>query len=191
MTLTHFAGNMLRDEYERRAAAPSDIQGHLPFLREQAARFDDGMILELGVRSANSTAALLLGAAKAGGFLVSVDIVCPTFPQWWCELGFWELLIGDDMSAEILARTPQAIDLLFIDTSHAYEHTLAELRTYVPRVRPGGIVLLHDVELEVVPELPGPQPPFPVAKAVETFCRETGRTWVTHSGSYGLGVLEV
>ena len=52
--------------------------------------------------------------------------------------------------------------MLFIDTSHAYEHTLAELRKFVPLVAPGGTVLLHDTRLEV-PERVGPQPPFPVA----------------------------
>jgi cephalosporin hydroxylase len=39
---------------------------------------------------------------------------------------------------------PASIDLLFIDTSHLYDHTMAELKRYAPRVRPGGWIVFHD-----------------------------------------------
>lgn len=181
----------LRAEFDARAAVWSDIQGHLPTLRDAATWYPRGQFLELGVRTANSTAALLLGAARAGGHLTSVDIAQPTYPAWWHEVDAWALLVGNDLSPEILAATPQEVDVLFIDTSHAYEHTLAELHAYVPRVRPGGVVLLHDVEVERFPELPGSEPPFPVQKAVVEFCINEGLKWTIRTGSHGLAVIEI
>ena len=69
-----------------------------------------------------------------------------------------------------------------------HDHTLAELRKYVPLVKPGGVVYLHDTKLEA-PELVGPQPPFPVARALDDFCGETGRTWAELGAQYGLGKI--
>src|SRR5690348_17788993 len=38
-------------------------------------------------------------------------------------------------------------DVFFLDTSHEYDHTLAELRAYMPRVAPGGVALFHDTNI--------------------------------------------
>ncbi len=37
-----------------------------------------------------------------------------------------------------------AIDLVFVDASHAYEYVLADSRTALDLVRPGGVILWHD-----------------------------------------------
>ncbi len=34
---------------------------------------------------------------------------------------------------------------MFIDTSHTYDQTLAELRKFEPFVRKGGLITLHDI----------------------------------------------
>ena len=34
--------------------------------------------------------------------------------------------------------------LILLDSSHQYEHTLRELDLWVPRMEPGSIMLLHD-----------------------------------------------
>jgi len=38
----------------------------------------------------------------------------------------------------------RSIDLLFIDTSHAYSHTLEELELFGQHVRERGFICLHD-----------------------------------------------
>jgi predicted ThiF/HesA family dinucleotide-utilizing enzyme len=88
------------------------------------------------------------------------------------------------------------VDLLFIDTSHYYEHTLQELRTYVPRVRPGGTVLMHDTELtrEQITAYEGRAldgPGIPVAQALDDYCAETGLTWTNTAGCFGLGRIDI
>jgi cephalosporin hydroxylase len=90
----------------------------------------------------------------------------------------------------VINTAPAEVDVLFIDTSHTYEQTLAELHTYVSRVRAGGVVMCHDTEVEG-PAGVGASTPFPVARALDTFCEETGLTWVNQPGSHGLGVIQV
>lgn len=43
------------------------------------------------------------------------------------------------------------VDLLFIDSTHAREDTIAELRAWRPRMAPGGIVALHDYDNPAFP----------------------------------------
>jgi predicted O-methyltransferase YrrM len=181
----------LQADYEARLGPWSDIQQHLPELRSSAACYPAGAVLELGVRWGTSTAALLAGVAQAGGHLWSVDIVPPTVSGWWASTGLWTLSIGDDLDPAVAARQPPELDVLFIDTSHVYEQTLGELRTYAPRVAPGGLILCHDTELEAPEAAAGAGPPYPVARALDAYCADVGWSWTNRVGCYGLGVIEV
>lgn len=187
---TTTVSEQLHIEYRRRAGEWSDIQGHLPRLYDEVARRVEPVVVELGVRWGTSTSALLAAVSASGGHLWSVDITPPRVPDWWAETGLWTLTIGNDVDPSVVERQPGEIDVLFVDTSHSYHHTLAELRTYALRVRPGGVVLLHDTELES-PEDVGSNPPFPVARALDAFCSEAGLTWREHHGSYGLGQVDI
>jgi predicted O-methyltransferase YrrM len=183
----------LEAEYEARATTWSDIQGHLPFLLEQAAATPGGRLLELGVRSGNSTAALLLAAERAGGHLWSVDLEAPQAPSWWALTGRWTFLQADDLDPATLEQLGGGFALVLIDTSHTYDHTLAELRAYVPLVRPGGMVCCHDVEL-VGHDARGygiTGPSGPVRRALDDYCAETGLAWTERPGSFGLGVMRM
>lgn len=179
----------LMDDYRQRAEPWSDIQDCLERLHTAAAAYPQVSILELGVRWGTSTAALLAAAEQAGGHLWSVDIATtPELEQVrerWETSGHWTFIVGNDMDIDWAGP---GWDVLFIDTSHAYDHTLAELRKYVPLVKPGGVVYLHDTKLET-PELVGPTLPYPVARALDTFCAETGREWVELGAQYGLGKI--
>jgi predicted O-methyltransferase YrrM len=180
----------LEAEYESRRSVWSDIGGHLEFLHDRAAAVPGARVLELGVRWGTSTAALLYGVERVGGHLWSVDLQAPTVPSWWPLTGRWTLTVGDDLDPAVLAAQPDGVDLLLLDTSHDYQHTLAELRAYVPKVKPGGLVCCHDTELEA-PDLVEPQPPYPVARALDTYCAEAGLAWVNRPHSYGMGVIEI
>lgn len=181
-------------DYDDRLAAWSDIQGHMAFLRETVQRYEEPAVVELGVRSGNSTAALLAGVYDAAGQLWSVDIDEPAVPDSWHSLSRWRFLQADDTSPEAQEWLPGRCDVLFIDTSHEEKHTLEELRTYVPRVTPGGIVLMHDTEWlpPAKPKVPPSmlsKPGGPVTAALDTFCAERGLHWINRSGSYGMAVI--
>lgn len=176
---------MVTDEYQMRQWLPSDIVQHLPQLHAEASR-GDAVVIELGVRSGNSTSAFLAAVEEHGGHVYSVDIGRPSVP--WHGHPQWTFQLGDDLA--LVDGLPEC-DVLFIDTSHHYRHTWDELEAYVPKVRPGGVVLLHDTELECPGDAPQGDPAFPVRTAVDEYCTAAGLTPEYVTGCYGLGVIRI
>lgn len=172
-------------EYVFRCQQNSDIAQHLPRLHQEASR-PDCVVIELGVRSGNSTVAFLAAVEAFGGIVHSVDINQPGIPWWHHPQWFFHQ--GDDLN---LAGELPDCDVLFIDTSHWYEHTRRELDVFVPKVRPGGVVLLHDTELESPAGAPSGDPPFPVRAAVDGYVTEHGLNVEYVTGCYGLGVIHI
>ena len=178
----------LRAEYEGRWSRPSDMQHYMPLLYETALAYPGVLVTELGVREGNSTSAFLTAAEQAGGHVWSVDIAEPKVPGYWSRVPAadammdrrWDLTVADDMSDDV---EPQPCNVLFIDTSHEYEHTLAELRKFVPSVLPGGVVLCHDTL-----NWPGDG----VKLALDAYCAESGLVWdEIGGGRYGLGRIRI
>jgi predicted O-methyltransferase YrrM len=102
--------------------------------------------------------ALLLGftlrAMGARPGLVTIDIdatACEFTGRWLAHAGLGDHVVvrqGDsadarlaDDAAAVLGGPPE---LVLVDSSHAYSHTLAELDVWTPRLPVGGLVLLHD-----------------------------------------------
>jgi cephalosporin hydroxylase len=167
----------------------SDIFQHLPRLRQEVVDRDAKVIVELGVRSARSTVALLAGAEVTGGVVWSVDIADPYPPEEILGHPSWVFVRGNDL--ELVVEAPEPIDVLFIDTSHTYDQTLAELDVYGPKVRAGGVILLHDIELEH-PDAEPTDIAFPVEKAVLAWLEDKPQHGYEHvTGCYGLGVITI
>ena len=167
-------------------ATPSDIYEHLPVFVELVHDVNAKKVIELGTRTGVSTIAWLYALEETGGHLWSVDIdAAPpigTYPHW-------TFVQGDDMDSDVYGQLPYDVDVLFIDTSHDYTHTLRELNLYRWLVRPGGVILLHDTELPHPEGVIGP--PYPVKKAVNEFCAAEGLTWENRPNCWGLGIIEV
>jgi cephalosporin hydroxylase len=51
---------------------------------------------------------------------------------------------GMSLDSMVLDALPQQVDLIFLDTSHAYPDTLHEVLAYAPRLVPGGYFVMHD-----------------------------------------------
>jgi predicted O-methyltransferase YrrM len=180
-----------RDGYADRLSRDSDIREYLPFLFDTARSYPRVRVLELGTRRGNSTLAFLAAAEAVNGTVVSVDIDRvadePTGMLPWRKCPGWTFIRGDDRDEAVQARLPAQVDVLFVDTSHEYEHTLAECRVYVPRVTPGGVALFHDTAITATSW--DPDGVFTVARALDTYCGETGRTWENLPGDCGLGII--
>ena len=122
------------------------------FLGELAFRLSAPVVVELGCFVGWTSAHFALGlrAAGHGGQLWCVDYDRRFLDAARSNLTRHSLaepvqfLEGLSLDPHILAALPPLIDLLFIDTSHAYEPTLAELAAYAPRLSPGGLIVLHD-----------------------------------------------
>ncbi|MGZ4172386.1 MAG: class I SAM-dependent methyltransferase [Solirubrobacteraceae bacterium] len=103
--------------------------------------------------------ALLLGftlramGARPGLFTIDIDpAACEFTRRWLAHAGLCDDVVvvreGDsadprlaDDAAAVLGGPPE---LVLVDSSHAYSHTLAELDLWTPRLPVGGLVLLHD-----------------------------------------------
>jgi O-methyltransferase len=124
-----------------------DIGEHLTMLAILVIEFGLKEIVEIGTREGNSTIALLEAAKTIGGHLFSVDVEpCRAARERVEAFGFAKSWTFKQHNALALtdADIPHPIDLLFIDTFHLYSQTLAELRKFLPLVRSGGWIVLHD-----------------------------------------------
>jgi len=114
-------------------------------------------IVQLGHFAGYST--LMVGYcfvnSRSPGRLVSIDIdpeVTDYTRKWVERAGLSSritLLCGDSSDRSLAEQSTSDLDgapeLIFLDSSHAYEHTLSELDLWYPLLRPGGMILLHDV----------------------------------------------
>ncbi|WP_433470645.1 class I SAM-dependent methyltransferase [Saccharomonospora azurea] len=140
----------------RRQAAehPSDISDHLETLYLQTVLARPEVIVELGVRGGESTRVLLRAAATTDATLISVDVEPAATVQ---HSDRWRFEQADSVefgrSYPHYARAnglPERVDVLFLDTSHLYDDTVAELTVWLPLIRSGGVVLLHDTRMRLV-----------------------------------------
>lgn len=52
--------------------------------------------------------------------------------------------LGASVDPKMLAELPNTADLIFIDTTHEYNDTVAEIAAYGPRLTAQGVLVLHD-----------------------------------------------
>lgn len=190
----------LRQEFKNRLVLHSDIIDHLQFMHDTVLKYTAPVVIEMGVRTGNSTCALLTGAIEKQGELWSADINEPQVLADWLKIPAWHFMQGDSVSPKVLDWMPKQADVVFMDTSHTFEQQLAELRAYVPRVKPGGTVLVHDTQCVPLDNFesdsfyPTPEPEGPVTDALNAFCKETGLTWENRKSDpllYGMGVMVI
>jgi cephalosporin hydroxylase len=170
--------------------AKADQHRQFAAFRQAVLDRPGAVVIELGGGVPGLSTAMFLSAAEeaGGGHVWSVDLQPAQVPAEWHGLREWHFLQGDDLHPAVAAWLPKRCDVLFIDSAHTYEHTLAELRLYARRVRKGGVALLHDTQWdEGNVELD--EPTGPVARALDDWCASTGRPWVNLPGSFGLGIV--
>lgn len=159
----------------------SDINGHLRYMHDVCIEIDAQVVLELGVRSGLSTVAFLHAMDRTNGHVWSVDIDRHHAPDEVRSHDRWTFTQADDLTVD-----PMPCDVLFIDTSHLYDHTLAELNRFASHAR---VVLLHDTQLERPAGAPA-EPRFPVRQAcLDWLADHPGWTWEEFEHCYGLGVM--
>lgn len=98
------------------------------------------VLVDLGVRSGNSSFTMLDAARHQSNFVIGVDpapcpFICPDR---------YEYLQTDSITAA--PAIPDNLFLVFFDTLHIKEQVMAELYHYWPKIRVGGWAVFHDTE---------------------------------------------
>jgi cephalosporin hydroxylase len=129
----------------------TDISDHLETLFVESLNMESRLIVELGVGDGESTFVFERVANLWGAKLVSVDIEDRAHVSGFKDRIF---VHSDDIS--FAAQFPgwcrnqgfePVIDILFIDTSHLYDHTVAEIRDWFPYLAPRCKVFFHDTNM--------------------------------------------
>ena len=111
-------------------------------------------------------------AAAPDARLVSIDLpmgpggggytaeYAPRFTQFCAPDRHLTCILDDSTSATTVRRTRDAlggepIDFLFIDGDHSYEGAIRDFELYSPMVRPGGLVMFHDIRRHTNPDAYG------------------------------------
>jgi predicted O-methyltransferase YrrM len=136
------------------AAVVSDISDHLGPIFYFAMDRHPKLIVELGTRGGESTRALLAAAQESDATMLSLDIG----DSGDLDLPYrkrWNFVQADDVAFGKERFTtwcgehhlePKA-EVIFLDTSHEYEHTKQELEVWMPHLREGGVMILHDANM--------------------------------------------
>jgi hypothetical protein len=135
--------------------------GHLPFAYDLVAMTKPSLFVELGTHYGESYFGFCQAVAEK-----FVPCSCYAVDTWMGELhsGFYDESVYDDVTAHnssyysdfsyllrstfdkaLLNFADESIDILHIDGLHTYEAVSHDLRSWMPKVKPGGIVLLHDI----------------------------------------------
>lgn len=138
----------------RAATKKTDISDHLETLFVECLNVESRLIVELGVGDGESTFVLERAANLWGAKLVSVDIEdCRNVSKFKDRI----FVRQDDISfaAEFPGWCKErdiipSIDILFIDTSHLYEHTVQEIKCWFPYLAGRVKVFFHDTNMNEI-----------------------------------------
>jgi cephalosporin hydroxylase len=142
------------DVRTRAATKKTDISDHLETLFLESLDIDSKLIVELGVGDGESTFVLERVARFWGATLVSVDIEdCRDVSSYGKrtfvkqdDISFAGIFEGWCKERMLVPR----IDILFIDTSHLYDHTVAEIKSWFPFLAARTKVFFHDTNMKAV-----------------------------------------
>ncbi|MEN6473771.1 MAG: class I SAM-dependent methyltransferase [Syntrophaceae bacterium] len=126
---------------------PDELAGFIKFMLDAGSAIQS--YLEISI-SAGGTACVI---AK---FLNPENIVVIDNNRHWAAakraailngIGYLEI-VGNSRSPETIARAGSDHDIVFIDGERTYEGVMADAKNFIPLVRPGGFVAIHDSTLE-------------------------------------------
>ncbi len=141
---------------------PGDILAYRAMVEQVP---DGGMIAELGCYKGRSLCSIAEVVRRKRIIVTAVDTwhyaqnALKEFEENVAAFGLLpNVLPWHKSSREAALRChPGDLDLVFIDTPHDYDSVIADLKAWLPKVKPGGIIAGHDY----CPQWPG------VAKALD------------------------
>ena len=117
---------------------------------------DKGIIAEIGSFKGGSTACLGAGSSAKHAQIHCIDTFMAenvtgsegqdTLTQFQNNTAPYSTMITihRGFSYDVHDEVPSMIDLLFVDGDHSYDGVTTDLRLYVPKMRDGAILIMHD-----------------------------------------------
>lgn len=140
------------DDIKKRSNIKTDICDHLETLFVECLSASPRLIVELGVGDGESTFVLERVAKLWSSKLISVDIAdCKKVSSYRQRIFVQQDDIEFAKEFENWCRGSHIeppIDILFIDTSHLFEHTYQEIQSWFPFLSDDSKVLFHDTNLK-------------------------------------------
>ncbi len=139
-------------EIRERARKRTDISDHLITLFTETLIEKPRLIVELGTRGGDSTFVLERAAKLCHAKIISVDIVncakTSAYPDW-IFVQKDDIQFAREFKSWCWAHHLEpVIDILLIDTSHEFEHTVREINAWFPWLAKRAKVFLHDTNLK-------------------------------------------
>jgi len=125
----------------------TDISSHLPTMFYYTVMQNPKLILEAGVRGGESTLAFNEAIKYCNSEIIGIDL------ERQCELAYSKItnstfICINDMNFQHYynnSRFNQTLfDVVFVDTSHEYHHTMGEITIFAPLLNKNGIMMFHD-----------------------------------------------
>lgn len=137
--------NNLEEVVYKTVQGTGDSDSHLLTLFSIALSSRGKNFIELGVRGGDTTLPLLMAAKINEGNLYSVDIEPTVFEADAEYANHWEFIKQDAIQFLESWDTSKAIDFIYIDDWHSYEHVKRELEILDELISPSTIIVLHDL----------------------------------------------
>lgn len=125
----------------------TDISSHLPTIFFYTILQKPKLIVEVGVRGGESTLAFLKALEFNSAKLVGIDIEPSCASSYPVSANTLFVSMNDLDFLNYYQNSfmkNSKIDIIFIDTSHLYLHTLQELHLFEPLLNEDGIMIFHD-----------------------------------------------
>lgn len=135
----------LYDQFVFHCSHPSDINEHLPLLRELAR--ECGSVVEIGVNEIVSTWGLIQGLSESIQRPLSYTGIDLKYPALNTLFLFDRLAESNEIAVQFWQANDfdidiETTDMLFIDSWHTYRHLTYELEKFSPQVRK--YIAMHD-----------------------------------------------
>ena len=142
------------NEIRVKALENTDISDHLETLFTESLSVKPRLIVELGVRTGQSTFVFERVARLCDSHLVSVDIekqLVSSLREKWNFIQEDDIIFADRFKKWCEEKGMDSkIDILFIDTSHEYKHTKKEIEKWFPLLSPNAKVFFHDANVKML-----------------------------------------
>lgn len=126
----------------------TDISSHLETLYVKTLEYNPKVIVELGVRDGESSRMFSYVSKENNAKVIGVDVND-------CDYSFVNNGTFFKANDVVFANFYEGyfgknIDVLFIDTSHLYDHTVEEIKAWFPLLSEKAMIIFHDTNLNNV-----------------------------------------